>query len=508
MADSAGQPAASDPEPTIDSAVGQPSATEPQPEHEEAQTSAQQLDTSSTIQNPPLDSSIPPSLDQTVASVPNLNGTSDIPLDPSAYGMNGYPLDDPNFMMTDMNFMQAPMMNVPLAQPMTADEIALYDRQIRLWGVAAQEKIRSANILLVGLKGLGAEIAKNLVLAGVGTLTILEHEIVADHDLGTQFFVTQEQVGQNRAQAAQPEIQKLNPRVNLFVDPDVVFNKMNEYFMSFDITIVTGLPPVAVASINSSCRNFNRKFYAADTYGMYGYIFADLGLHQFTQERIKSNVATKAGTRETTSRSIISVAEKVENGKKMEVVLKQEEYSPFLLSNLSPLPAEATRTVSKTKKVTPLLSCIRAVFEFQQQSGGRLPGANQQDLAMFTKLAHDKHLELGLPTETMRAEFLRSFLQNLGSELSPVVAYLGGRLAQDVINVLGQREQPLQNFLLFDGETLASPVYSLQPSFEDVAMPMGMDMAVGVGAEGANGTLPDVGAGSSAAGMNGAATAA
>jgi ubiquitin-like 1-activating enzyme E1 A len=506
MADSVAPPAASDPEPTVESAVGQTSSTEPQPEQKEAQTSEQQLDTSSTTHNPPVDPLQLPQLDQNAANVPNLNGTSDIPFDPSAYGMNGYPLADPNFMMTDMNFMEAPLMTMPLAQPMSADEIALYDRQIRLWGVAAQEKIRSANILLVGLNGLGAEITKNLMLAGVGTLTILEHQVVADHDLGTQFFVTQEQVGQNRAQAAQPEIQKLNPRVNLFIDPDVVFNKMSEYFMSFDITIVTGLPPVAVASINSSCRNFNRKFYAADTYGMYGYIFADLGLHSFTQERLKPNVATKAGTRETASRSIISVTEKVENGKKMEVVMKQEEYSPFLLSNLSPLPTEATRTVSKTKKVTPLLSCIRAVFDFQQQSGGRLPGANQQDLAMFTKLAHDKHLELGLPTETMRAEFLRSFLQNLGSELSPVVAYLGGRLAQDVINVLGQREQPLQNFLLFDGETFASPVYSLQPSFDSVSMGMGMDMSIGP--EGANGTLPDANAGSNAVGMNGAATAA
>jgi ubiquitin-like 1-activating enzyme E1 A len=79
----------------------------------------------------------------------------------------------------------------------TADEIALYDRQIRLWGVQAQENIRRANILLVGIKGLGNEVAKNLALAGVRSLTVADNELVTELDLGAQFFVTAEDVGKN-----------------------------------------------------------------------------------------------------------------------------------------------------------------------------------------------------------------------------------------------------------------------------------------------------------------------
>ncbi|KAI7609778.1 hypothetical protein KC319_g20810, partial [Hortaea werneckii] len=59
------------------------------------------------------------------------------------------------------------------APGLSADEIALYDRQIRLWGAQAQERIRSANILLVSLRALGTEIAKNLTLAGISSLTII-----------------------------------------------------------------------------------------------------------------------------------------------------------------------------------------------------------------------------------------------------------------------------------------------------------------------------------------------
>ena len=43
----------------------------------------------------------------------------------------------------------------------TADEIALYDRQIRLWGVKAQESIQKANVLLIGMKALANEVAKH-----------------------------------------------------------------------------------------------------------------------------------------------------------------------------------------------------------------------------------------------------------------------------------------------------------------------------------------------------------
>lgn len=80
---------------------------------------------------------------------------------------------------------------------LTADEIALYDRQIRLWGAQAQERIRSAHILLISLRALGTEIAKNLTLAGINSLTIIDDDVVTEEDLGTQYFVREEDLGKS-----------------------------------------------------------------------------------------------------------------------------------------------------------------------------------------------------------------------------------------------------------------------------------------------------------------------
>jgi ubiquitin-like 1-activating enzyme E1 A len=321
------------------------------------------------------------------------------------------------------------------------------------------------------MKALGNEIVKNLVLAGVGSLTILDHELVTEDDLCSQFLVSEEDLGKNRAEAALPQAQKLNPRVQLFVDTAPVVSKRPEYFSSFDVTIVTGQHIDIASNINTSCRLYGRKFYSADTHGMYGYIFADLVSHQFVIEREKGNITTKVGRDpKSTTASVISVTEKRDNNKVIEVVMKSEEYSLFLLANSSPLPAAIAKNRRSRMKVRPLLSCLRALFDFERLSGGRLPGHNRADLELFTKLANEKHLELELPMETLSSNFLRSFLQNLGSELSPVVAYLGGNLAQDVINVLGQREQPLQNLLLFDGEEFLGPVYSMHPMNDENLM--------------------------------------
>ena len=56
-------------------------------------------------------------------------------------------------------------------------------------------------------------------------LTILDPEPLTEEDLGTKFFVNEAQVGQNRAEAAFPEVQKLSPRVEIYTDGNAAVTK-------------------------------------------------------------------------------------------------------------------------------------------------------------------------------------------------------------------------------------------------------------------------------------------
>jgi len=312
------------------------------------------------------------------------------------------------------------------------------------------------------MRALANEIAKNLVLAGIHSLTIIDHELVTENDLGAQFFITEADVGTNRADAAAPQIRKLNPRVNVIVDQSDITQKGPDFFGAFDVVIATDLHPDTLNIINTATRINHRPFYAAGVHGFYGFIFSDLIQHDYVVEREKSNKATALGT-ETRTRSVIDVKEKKENGKNVELVTKRELYSTwFLASDAATLPLDFLKSKRRLKVVTPILSCMRALWQFLSEQGGRLP-VTADDLKIFTVLATKKHKALGLPDDTLKADVLRKFLQNLGSEIAPVTAVLGGQLAQDVINVLGARQQPIQNLVIFDGDTMTCPMYALHP---------------------------------------------
>ncbi|KAJ2360152.1 E1 ubiquitin-activating protein aos1, partial [Coemansia sp. RSA 2607] len=65
------------------------------------------------------------------------------------------------------------------------DEVALYDRQIRLWGLAAQGLLRQSTVKIYGIKTLTLELSKNLVLAGVGSLILIDPTPINEKDLET-----------------------------------------------------------------------------------------------------------------------------------------------------------------------------------------------------------------------------------------------------------------------------------------------------------------------------------
>lgn len=163
-------------------------------------------------------------------------------------------------------------------------------------------------------------------------------------------------------------------------------------------------------------------------------------------------------------------SKKESTGKTTEIVKKQEIYCPLILANSSPLPPDILNNRRKLKSVPPLLPALRALFDFQR-TFKRLPDTHQtQDIGTFTALATTKSRELQLPPETLNAEFLRKFIQSIGAEIVPTAAFMGGRLSEDVINVLGKREQPIQNFALFDGDTLDGRIYCLYTPPPELAM--------------------------------------
>ena len=82
-----------------------------------------------------------------------------------------------------------------LSRQLTKEESAVYDRQLRVWGVEAQQRMMTSRVLIVGVGGLCCEVTKNLVLAGVGHITLMDHADVTAGDIASNYFLPEESLG-------------------------------------------------------------------------------------------------------------------------------------------------------------------------------------------------------------------------------------------------------------------------------------------------------------------------
>src|ERR1700761_5564105 len=90
---------------------------------------------------------------------------------------------------------------------------SLYSRQLYVLGHEAMKRMGLSDVLVVGLRGLGVEVAKNIALAGVRSLTLWDPRPSQLNDLSTNFFIHAEDVGKPRAQVVVPRVSELNPYV-------------------------------------------------------------------------------------------------------------------------------------------------------------------------------------------------------------------------------------------------------------------------------------------------------
>ena len=90
----------------------------------------------------------------------------------------------------------------------------LYSRQIGTFGMEMMGKLIKLKVFIHGLRGVGVETAKNLILAGPNTVILHDNSIVDLRDLGSNFYLTPEDVGTTtRGKASVNKLQELNPHV-------------------------------------------------------------------------------------------------------------------------------------------------------------------------------------------------------------------------------------------------------------------------------------------------------
>jgi len=99
------------------------------------------------------------------------------------------------------------------------EELARYNRHIIIpdFGLEAQKKLKAAKVLVVGSGGLGSPVLLYLAAAGIGTIGIVDFDVVDDSNLQRQVLFGVNEIGKPKVEAAKQRLQALNPHIQFIL---------------------------------------------------------------------------------------------------------------------------------------------------------------------------------------------------------------------------------------------------------------------------------------------------
>lgn len=150
----------------------------------------------------------------------------------------------------------------------------LYSRQLYVLGHEAMRRMAASDVLISGLGGLGVEVAKNVILAGVKSVTLHDVKACSIKDLSSQFYLTESSIGQNRAVTSCEHLSELNQYVPT-TSYDGVLDE--EFCKKFRVIVLTQNDEAEHKRIAQIARKFNIALIIAQTSGLFGQIFCDFG---------------------------------------------------------------------------------------------------------------------------------------------------------------------------------------------------------------------------------------
>ncbi|KAL3826155.1 hypothetical protein ACJIZ3_022184 [Penstemon smallii] len=160
-------------------------------------------------------------------------------------------------------------------QPQEIDE-DLHSRQLAVYGRETMRRLFASNVLISGMQGLGAEIAKNLILAGVKSVTLHDEGTVELWDLSSSFTFTEEDLGKNRALASVPKLQDLN---NAVIISTLTSELTKEKLSDFQAVVFTDISLEKAIEFDDYCHQHQPPiaFIKSEIRGLFGSVFCDFG---------------------------------------------------------------------------------------------------------------------------------------------------------------------------------------------------------------------------------------
>jgi len=369
----------------------------------------------------------------------------------------------------------------------------LYSRQLFVLGKEAMERMQKANILISGLNGLGIEVAKNVILSGVKGVTLHDQSAVAVSDLSSQFFLTEEDVGKNRAEACYMRACELNSYVSMKQSSAEL---TEELIKEHTVVVLTNSSLDEQKRINAITHANGIAFIVADVRGLYAQVFNDFG-PKFTVVDVDGNPAKSAmiaSISKDGEKGVVACLDETRHGFEDGEVVKFTEVKgmtevnekefpvtvigpyTFSIGNTSGFSDYVSGGVALQVKKPKVLSfkslessitepemlftdfgkfespelmhvCYQALHSYTS-ANGRVPAPwSNTDAEAFVSLVKQQFPDkINGDNESYYAQFAKLAAGNL----NPMCAAIGGMVAQEVMKASSGKFSPIYQWMYFD----------------------------------------------------------
>ncbi|GFR86122.1 ubiquitin-like modifier-activating enzyme 1 [Elysia marginata] len=380
-------------------------------------------------------------------------------------------------------------------KPEDIDE-SLYSRQLYVLGHEAMRKMAHSNVLIAGMGGLGVEIAKNVVLGGVKSVTIQDTEATSWFDLSSQFFLREEDVGKNRAEVTTPRLSELNTYVPVSCSTAPL---TEDFLKQFQVVVLTNSSLDEQVKLGEFCHANNIKFISASTYGLFGQVFCDFGKN-FVVSDVDGEqpLSCIIADIEKSSEGIVACLDETRHG------FNDEDYVTFTdvqgmteLNGCEPIKIKVlgpyTFSIGDTTKYSDYIrggtvttvkmpktlnfksisqsmdepECLitdfakfdrpavlhiafQALHSFVKKTGHLPKPRNKADADTFVEVFKEVNSSSKAKVEDFSEELLQEFAFSAMGNLCPVQAFIGGIAAQEVMKACSGKFSPLMQHLYFD----------------------------------------------------------
>ncbi|SBT71538.1 ubiquitin activating enzyme (E1) subunit Aos1, putative [Plasmodium malariae] len=339
----------------------------------------------------------------------------------------------------------------------------IYDRQLRLWGVKAQNRMLKSSVLIIGLSGINIEICKNLILNGIN-LTIIDDNIVDEEMIENIFFLNELDINNYVCLSIFKELKSINQLINIkayigrmdisndkiILEKELIYKKeedikyeekeqcvaIEEYIANYTSVCISceEYPLYKLININELCHQKNIGFFAPMCNGKFAFLFSDFGNHVIEESYYKmktnSNVVNSSN-----KKSDESYYEKSKDDEKNKQTCIEINYCK--LSHFLKVPFE--NFDKKTNKIIFLIFAL-ILFEEHKKFNKDNKEIDEQEFYNFCnnyKLPNNK-------------QNLREISKTYKVTFSPSCSIMGGVTAQEIRKFVSKQHESIPNFCVFD----------------------------------------------------------